>query len=197
MKRISIIVLAGLILLALTADTTTAFGQTRRRANTRKGRTASTRNQRTERTTATNNTNTTTAARTAATRVADQIKSLGKFLYLYGPISKELATSEAAARSNSSRSGGQSSSTETDAIGRNRAKLREVFQDYRAQMDELETLFSGSSELRVYYTRLLGVAASAAQAENAVASGRYDEAGRSLLDVMSRLTDVLLDMREN
>ena len=198
MKRISIIVLAGLILLALTADITTAFGQTRRRATTRKGRTASTRNQRTERTTATNNTTTTTtAARTAATRVAEQIKSLGKFLYLYGPISKELATSEAAARSSSSSGGGggQSSSTETDAIGRNRAKLREVFQDYRAQMDELETLFSGSSELRVYYTRLLGVAASASQAENAVASGRYDEAGRSLLDVMSRLTDVLLDMR--
>lgn len=202
MKRISIIVLAGLILLALTADTTNAFGQTRRRAtNTRKGRTASTRNQRTERTTATNNTSTTAAiSLTAATRVAEQIKSLGKFLYLYGPISKELATSEAAARSSSSSSsssGGQSSSTETDAIGRNRAKLRDVFQDYRAQMDELETLFSGSSELRVYYTRLLGVAASASQAENAVASGRYDEAGRSLLDVMSRLTDVLLDMRGN
>ncbi len=63
-------------------------------------------------------------------------------------------------------------------------------------MDELETLFSSSSELRIYYTRLLGVAASAAQAEDAVAAGRYDEAGKSLLDVMSRLTDVLLDMQE-
>ncbi len=123
--------------------------------------------------------------------MAEQIKSLGKFLYLYGPISKELASSEAAARS----SGGQSSSTATDAIGRNRAKLREVFQGYRAQMDELETLFSSNSELRVYYTRLLGVAASAARAEDAVAAGRYDEAGKSLLDVMNRLTDVLLDMR--
>ncbi len=187
MKRISIIALAGLMLLALTATTTTAFGQTRRRAAPRKGRPASTRNQRAEG--ATTTTNTITTARTAATRVAEQIKSLGKFLYLYGPISKELATSEAASRS------GQSSSTETDAIGRNRAKLREVFQDYRAQMDELETLFSGSSELRLYYTRLLGVAASASQAEDAVASGRYDEAGKSLLDVMNRLTDVLLDMR--
>ena len=182
MKRISIIVLAGLLLLALTV--TTAFGQTRRRTTAaRKGRSASTRNQSAEGT---------TNARAAATRVADQIKSLGKFLYLYGPISKELAASEAAARSSSS---GQTPSTATDAIARNRAKLREVFQNYRAQMDELETLFSSSSELRVYYTRLLGVAASAARAEDAVASGRYDEAGKSLLDVMNRLTDVLLDMR--
>ena len=189
MKRISIIALASLLLLALIA--TTAFGQTRRRTSTtRKGRTASTRNQRAEGATTTN---TTTTARTAATRVAEQIKSLGKFLYLYGPISKELATSEAAARSSS----GQSSSSATDAIVRNRAKLRDVFQGYRVQMDELETLFSSSSELRVYYTRLLGVAASAAQAEDAVAAGRYDEAGKSLLDVMNRLTDVLLDMRGN
>lgn len=184
MKRSSIIVLASsMLLLALTVST--AFGQTRRRTTTtRKGRPAATRNQSAEG--ATN-------ARTAATRVADQIKSLGKFLYLYGPISKELATSEAAARSSSG--GGQTPSTATDAIARNRAKLRDVFQNYRAQMDELETLFSSSSELRVYYTRLLGVAASAAQAEESVASGRYDEAGKSLLDVMNRLTDVLLDMR--
>jgi hypothetical protein len=189
LKRISIIVLAGLMLALIVADATVAVAQTRRRAATRKGRPASTRNQSAGGAT-TKTTNSTTTARTAGTRVAEQIKSLGKFLYLYGPISKELATSEAAARS-----GGQSSSNATDAIVRNRAKLREVFQGYRTQMDELETLFSGSSELRVYYTRLLGVAASAAQAEERVASGRYDEAGRSLLDVMNRLTDVLLDMQ--
>lgn len=177
MKRISMIVFAGLLVLTVTA--TTAFGQTRRRSTTRKPRTASTSNQSAAG----------TAARTAATRVADQIKSLGKFLYLYGPISKELASGEVGAN--------PSSPTATDAMQRNRAKLREVFQSYRAQMDELETLFSGSSELRLYYTRLLGVAASAAQAEDAVASGRYDEGGRALLDVMNRLTDVLLLMRES
>jgi hypothetical protein len=77
---------------------------------------------------------------------------------------------------------------------RNRAKLADVFRDYRMQMDELETTFSNSSELRPYYTKLLGVAARAAQAEEAVAAGRYNDAGNSLLEVMTRLTDVLLDM---
>jgi hypothetical protein len=168
------IVLACLI--ALTASN--IFGQTRRRTTTsRKSRPASTRNQGQAVPTA-----------TVAARVAEQIKSIGRFLYLYGPISKELAANEAALQGNQ-----QSSVAET--VQRNKAKLRDAFHNYRVQMDELETTFSGSSELRPFYTKLLGVAASAAQAEEAVAASRYDQAGRSLLDVMNRLTDVLVDMQ--
>jgi hypothetical protein len=175
LKRISILTLACLfVLTAATAD-----AQNRRRTTGRGGRTSSTRNQ----PTAAN----TTPAKTAAARVAEQIKSLGRFLYLYGPISKELAASETGGAANQS-------AAASETMQRNRAKLREVFRDYRAQMDELETTFSGSSELRPYYTKLLGVAARAAQAEESVASGRYSDAGNSLLDVMTRLTDVLLDM---
>lgn len=172
MKRIQMIVLACLIVLSASS----AFGQTRRRTTTnRRGRSAPTRNQ-----------SPAVPAATVASRVAEQIKSIGRFLYLYGPISKELAANEAAA---------QQSPTAADTLQRNKAKLREAFHNYRVQMDELETTFSGSSELRPYYTKLLGVAAAASQAEDAVAASRYDQAGRSLLDVMNRLTDVLLDMK--
>lgn len=172
MKRIQMIVLACLIL--LTAQS--VYGQTRRRTTSgRRARAAATRNQSEAVPTA-----------TAATRLAEQIKSIGRFLYLYGPISKELAASEAAA-------GAAASSTET--LQRNKARLREAFHNYRVQMDELETTFSSSSELRPYYTKLLGVAASAGQAEDSVAASRYDQAGRSLLDVMNRLTDVLVDIK--
>jgi hypothetical protein len=176
LKRILMIALACLLMLTALS----AFGQTRRRTNSRgTSRSASTKNQGAASSSA--------PAQTAAVRVAEQIKSLGKFLYLYGPISKELANSEA---------GGQSQSpTATETMRQNRAKLRDVFQNYRLQMDELETLFSSSAELRQYYTKLLGVAASAARGEELVAAARYDEAGRSLLDVMNRLTDVLLEMR--
>jgi hypothetical protein len=174
LKRIMMIVLVCLI--ALTASN--VFAQTRRRTTTsRKSRPASTRNQSAAVPTA-----------TVAARVAEQIKSIGRFLYLYGPISKELAANEAALQGNQ-----QSSAAET--VQRNKAKLRDAFHNYRVQMDELETTFSGSSELRPFYTKLLGVAASASQAEDAVAGSRYDQAGRSLLDVMNRLTDVLVDMQ--
>lgn len=172
MKRIKMIVLVCLI--ALTASN--VFAQTRRRTTTsRKSRPASTRNQSPAVPTA-----------TVAARVAEQIKSIGRFLYLYGPVSKELAANETLA---------QQSAATADATQRNKAKLRDAFHNYRVQMDELETTFSGSSELRPFYTKLLGVAASASQAEDAVASSRYDQAGRSLLDVMNRLTDVLVDMQ--
>lgn len=174
MKRIKMIVLACLIV--LTASN--VFAQTRRRTTTgRKSRPAATRNQGQAVPTA-----------TVAARVAEQIKSIGRFLYLYGPVSKELAANEAALQGNQ-----QSSAAET--VQRNKARLRDAFHNYRVQMDELETTFSGSSELRPFYTNLLGVAASAAQAEEAVAASRYDQAGRSLLDVMNRLTDVLVDMQ--
>lgn len=175
MKRIYMIVLACLI----TLSASSVFGQTRKRTTTsRRSRPASTKN-----------TNETTSAATVATRVAEQIKSIGRFLYLYGPISKDLAAAEATAQ------GSEQSTAASDTLQRNKAKLREAFHNYRVQMDELETTFSGSSELRPYYTKLLGVAASAAQAEESVAASRYDQAGRSLLDIMNRLTDVLVDMQ--
>lgn len=178
MKRISMIVIA--CLLCLTAATT--FGQTRRRTTGKGTRTSATKNQGTAAASS--------STQAAAARLAEQIKSLGKFLYLYGPISKELASSDSAASSQNDQS-----SSVTDTMRQNRAKLRDVFRNYRVQMDELEATFSGSAQLRQYYPRLLGVAASASRGEEFAAAGRYDEAGRSLLDVMNRLTDVLLAMR--
>ncbi|HEX8140632.1 MAG TPA: hypothetical protein VF544_23900 [Pyrinomonadaceae bacterium] len=175
MKLISIVTLAACLLVWTAA---TAEGQNRRRTtSSRGGRTSSTRSQPSA---------DAMPARAAAARVADQIKSLGRFLYLYGPVSKELTASDTGAASQSA--------AVSETMQRNRAKLADVFRDYRMQMDELETTFSNSSELRPYYTKLLGVAARAAQAEEAVAAGRYNDAGNSLLEVMTRLTDVLLDM---
>ena len=177
MKRILMIVLVCLIV----STAANAFGQTRRRTTSKKARAASTKNQ-------SEPASGGAATKAVATRVAEQIKSLGRFLYLYGPIWKELQGNEAA-QSN------QPSAGAAEAIQRNKAKLRDAFHNYRVQMDELETTFSSSSELRPYYTKLLGVASSVAQAEESVAASRYDQAGRSLLDVMNRLTDVLVDMQ--
>ncbi|HYY58866.1 MAG TPA: hypothetical protein VE842_16160 [Pyrinomonadaceae bacterium] len=177
MKRISIIVLACLLVL----PASTAFGQTRRRTAGRKSRSASS-SSRTQSSAPAG----AQAIASAAGRVAEQIKSLGRFLYLYGPISRELASGETGARNNPSAA---------EAVERNRAKLRDVFRGYSAQMDELETMFSSTQELRLYYAKVLGVAASATQAEESVAAGRYNAAGNSLLDVMNRLTDVLVEMR--
>jgi hypothetical protein len=62
-------------------------------------------------------------------------------------------------------------------------------------MDKLEIDFRTTPELQRYYIGLAGVAEGAATAEDFAAANKFDQAGRSLLGVVNRLTDVLLAMR--
>ena len=173
LKRACVLTLALIVMMPATA-----FSQTRRRTTTRRGGSRSATSAPAP-----------DAVRAGAQRVAEQIKSLGQFLYLFGPIAKDLQGDDAAGRND------QLPPAASEMQQRNKAKLREAFRTYRQNMDNLEATFSGSSELRQYYTQLLGVAARAAAAEEQVAAGRYDQAGKSMLDVMNRLTDALLAMR--
>jgi hypothetical protein len=59
----------------------------------------------------------------------------------------------------------------------------------------LEIYFRSTPGLQSYYLKLAGSAEGAATAENLAASGRFDQAGRTMLGVANRLTDVLLIMR--
>lgn len=129
-------------------------------------------------------------ARTAgATKVADQIKNLTRFLYLLGGVAKGIEDLDAAARSN------QGSPTALQQNEQNKAKLRSTFQDFRVGLDQLEITFRGTPELEQYYLKLAGSASGAADAEAQAAAGHFDQAGRTMLGVVNRLTDVLLAMR--
>jgi len=55
--------------------------------------------------------------------------------------------------------------------------------------------FRATPELQPYYIKLAGVAAGAAAAEEKAGANQFDAAGRQLLNVVNRLTDVLLLMR--
>jgi hypothetical protein len=78
---------------------------------------------------------------------------------------------------------------------RNKATLKSSLQSVREGLDKLEIQFRTTPELQPYYIKLAGVAAGAASAEDLAAANQYDRAGRSLLEVVNRLTDVLLLMR--
>ncbi|MFL6211108.1 MAG: hypothetical protein ACJ74W_19825 [Pyrinomonadaceae bacterium] len=173
-----------LSLFCLIALPVVSHGQTRQRTTPRK-RPAGTRT--------TRNTNTpppnATALNEARLRVADKIKVLTKFLYLYARTSKELEATEAQARA-----GGQLPPQVQSALERNRATLRANLQNVRAGLDELELYFKTTPGADAYYQNLAGVAATAADAEDKVTAGQLDAAGRSLLEVINRLTDVLLDI---
>lgn len=124
-----------------------------------------------------------------ASRVADQIKILTRFLYLLGGVSKGIEAADAAARRN------EVSPAVLQQTEKSKATVKTSLENVREGLDKLEIDFRTTPELQRYYISLAGVAAGAASAEDQANAGRYDQAGRALLDVVNRLTDVLLAMR--
>jgi len=128
---------------------------------------------------------TTAAARTeGATRIANQIKNLSRFLYLVGGVVKGIEAIDAAAKD------GQASPTNE----KNKAQLRATFTDFRVGLDSLEVYFRTTPELQPYYTKLAGSASGAATAEQQAAAGQFNQACNTLLGVLGRLADVLVAM---
>ena len=127
--------------------------------------------------------------REGAQRVAEQIKTLSKFLYLLGGVSKGIEAADAAAQR------GEASQAVVDQTNRSKATVRNSIMSLRETLDQLEIDFRLKPELQPYYTKLAGVANGAATAEDEAASGQFDKAGRTLLTVVNQLADVLLEMR--
>jgi len=134
---------------------------------------------------------TSSAARTAgATRVADQIKFMTRFIYLLGGVTSGIAQVDEAARRN------EASPELLQKNQQSKATVKTSIQGFREALDKLETDFRATPELQPYYIKLAGSASGAATAEEQAAANQFDAAGRSLLNVISRLTDVLLAMRQ-
>jgi hypothetical protein len=129
------------------------------------------------------------AVRAGAERIADQIKNLTRFLYLLGGVARGIETADDAARR------GEASASVQEQTARSKETVRTSLENVRVGLDKLETDFRAAPELQRYYIKLAGSAAGAATAEEQAAAGRYDQAGRSLIGVVGRLTDVLLEMQ--
>lgn len=171
MKHIAIAVLTAIFIIP-----SSVLGQTRRRTTPRPSAAA-------------------TAQRTAqvrtqgATRVADQIKLLTRFTYLLGSVTSGIAQVDEAVRRN------EASPQMVENNQQSKARVKTSIQGFREGLDKLEIDFRATPELQPYYIKLAGVAAGAATAEEQAAGNQFDAAGRSLLNVINRLTDVLLAMR--
>lgn len=74
--------------------------------------------------------------------------------------------------------------------------VKTSIQGFRESLDRLEIEFRTTPELQPYYIKLAGVASGAATAEELAAGNQFDRAGRTLLDVVGRLADVLVIMRQ-
>jgi hypothetical protein len=174
LKPIATILLTLLLLMA----PSTAFSQTRNRSTGRPKATPTATTQRVAQ------------VRTqGATRVAEQIKFLTRFIYLLGGVTSGIAAVDEAARRN------EASPTVLQQNQQSKAQVRTSIQGFRETLDKLEIDFRATPELQPYYIKLAGVASGAATAEDLAAKNQFDAAGRQLLNVINRLTDVLLLMR--
>ena len=167
----------GLLIITVILSPVSAFGQTRKRTTTTKSSRTSPAPKASE------------AQRAGAARVANQIKILTKFIYLLGGVAKGLETVDDATRRN------EASTAIIDQAKQNKAQVRASIQSVREGLDKLEIDFRGTPELQRYYISLAGVAAGAAKAEELAAANQFDKAGRTLLEVVNHLTDVLLGMQ--
>ena len=168
-----------LVLVCLLLLSTTALSQTRPRTTKRGTQPAKTSAQQAS-----------AEAKTAgATRVADQIKNLTRFVYLLGGVAKGIEQVDEAARKN------EASPAALQQNEQNKLKVKDSLRNVREGLDQLEVYFRATPELQGYYLKLAGSASGAATAEDQAAAGHFDQAGRTLLGVVNRLTDVLLLMR--
>lgn len=181
MKRISVLIILSLLL--LTANNT--FAQTRQRSTRRGGRTTSAQKSRN----ANSGSESDDAKYLGAARVAEQIKNLTRFIYLLGGAAKDIAALDEAVKH------GDASPAVVQQAQKNKATVRSSLSNVREGLDSLEIYFRTTPGLEQYYTKLAGVAQGAATAEDLASQNQLDRSGRSLLDVINRLTDVLLAMR--
>jgi hypothetical protein len=120
-----------------------------------------------------------------ATRVADQIKLLTRFIYLLGGVTSGIAAVDEAGRRN------EASPAIMEKNKQSKATVRQSITGFRESLDKLEIEFRTTPELQPYYIKLAGVAAGAATAEEQAAANQFEASGRTLLNVVNRLTDVL------
>ena len=137
-----------------------SFAQTRKRAASKSSRTTSTTASKTSE-----------AQRAGATRVADQIKKLTKFIYLLGGISKGLEGFDDAAKRN------EASPGVIEQTRQYKQQVRATIQSLRVDLDQLEIDFRNTPDLQRYYISLAGVAQGAATAEELAAANKFDQAG--------------------
>jgi hypothetical protein len=127
--------------------------------------------------------------RAEANQVAEQIKNITKFLFIYGKVANSLEFAEDQAKR------GQVSTSVAEKNKQGKDALVASVNGLRTGLDNLVKSFQANSRLQVQYLKLSYAAESLANAEKFAINGQYDEAGKSMIASVERLTDTLTSMR--
>ena len=127
--------------------------------------------------------------RVEAGQVAEQIKSFSKFVYVYGKVVNGLEVAEDQAKQN------KVSAAVAAKNQQSRDALVQNIRNLKAGLDGVARNFQNNSRLQIQYLKIAFAVDAAGDAERLAAAGRYDEAGKSLVTVIERLTDTVMAMR--
>lgn len=124
-----------------------------------------------------------------ATQVAEQVRLITRFIYVYGKVANGLELAEEQNRQ------GESSPA---VAAKNQQSKEAVVNNIRGLRSGLGTLvarFQSNARLQVQYLKISYAAEAVTNAERLASSGKFDEAGKSLVAAVERLTEVLVALR--
>jgi hypothetical protein len=128
----------------------------------------------------------TMAVRDEGEKVSIQIKDITKFLYLLGGTNQLIV--------------GIDSDPKASANAKNQSKAAkqtviQTIKNVRAGVVQLEGDFHTKPELRAYIIYIQGISEMAGVAEDQATGGQLNTAGKTLLEVVNKLTDTLQNLR--
>ena len=124
-----------------------------------------------------------------STEVANTLKALTKFLFLYGKIANGLEVAEDQAK----RTRVPANVLEQNV--RNKNGVQAGITGLKDQVDKLAQVLQANPRLQIPYVNLAGVTQKIVEAQGLVQNNQFDEAGRSLVTAVERLTDILLQVK--
>ena len=127
--------------------------------------------------------------RAEAAQVAAQIKNVSNFIYIYGKVVNGLEVADEQTKHNLT-----SPETQTE-IKKSKDKLIAKMRDLRAGLEALANGVEANPRLQVQYLKLTYATEASLDAERLAVAGQYDDAGKSLVTVIERLTDTIISMR--
>jgi hypothetical protein len=126
--------------------------------------------------------------REEAGQIANQLKLLTRFLFVYGKISNGLETADEQARR------GESSDALQTKIKLDKADVVNNLGNIKAGLENVAQSLKAKPQLRAPYIKLSDAVEVVANAQRLAAANRFDEAGKALLGAADRLSDLLVEL---
>lgn len=124
-----------------------------------------------------------------AEKVAEQLKLLIRFIYVYGRISANLESLDEQIKQN-----GVNPDLPTK-MEQSKARVVENIKGLRIGFERLAEKIATQPGWRPHSPKLIGAVDRVAQAEQLASNNRFDEAGRTLLGAAERLVDLLVEIQ--